>query len=124
MTKETISFTPIEASEEYSRHIQINLRFQKQVTTPYTDSTIIYAQNEQGQRVVVKISAVNGALREWEGLNRTYNVGLLVPKPYALVKDNAGRTGGCQQKTQRYDYGCEESEHTLSSTLTKFGSIC
>lgn len=93
MTKETISFTPIEMSEEYSRYPQIDLRLQKQVTTPYTNSTIIYAQNEQGQRVVVKIFAVDGALREWEGLNRTYNAGLSVPKPYALVKDSANKTG-------------------------------
>lgn len=93
MTTEILSYDPIETSEEYLGYSRINLKLQRRVITPYTGSTIIYAQADNGEKVVVKLSGINGSLREWKGLNKTHSVGLPVPKPYALVKDMDNQMG-------------------------------
>jgi Ser/Thr protein kinase RdoA (MazF antagonist) len=60
-------------------------------TTPYSGSEVRFGTLDSGRRVVVKVSARKlGAEREWGGLVRTFEAGLSVPEPIALVNTQIG----------------------------------
>lgn len=73
---------------------ELALSVYENFVTAFTNSLILFAEDEQGQEVVVKFSTYEwGAKNEWRGLLKADQANIPVPKPIALVKDAGGTLG-------------------------------
>lgn len=82
----------------------INVDILDSKLTPFTSSLVIFGRTSDDGLIAAKFSTMpGGAEREWRGLVAIHNVGVSVPRPIALVKNNHEQLGLVSSFVQGYD---------------------
>lgn len=86
--KEQLILRPIESRKDSFTDFELRFNVLRQILSPFTGSSVLFATTESGFEVAIKISVREGGTeREWLGLNKVYTAGVPVPEPLVLARD-------------------------------------